>query len=75
MAMPETTIYKDTSPVFSQYQVRMPWKPLVIQPVSKTTFPQPFAHNNFWLCILVTNRRHGFVSLLWGKVVHMVTDI
>ena len=70
MPMPEASVDEDASPVFSQYQVWMPRQAFMIQAISEATPPQPFAHNHFWLRILIVNRRHVFMPLLWSEVVH-----
>ena len=56
--MPETSIYKDAGPVLPQYQVRMSGQPLVVQTITESPTPQPFAHNHLRLRVLRPNRRH-----------------
>ena len=74
MPMPEASVDEDASPVFPQNQVRMPRQPLMIQSVSKTTFPQPTSHNHLWLRILRANARHIFVYFFRRTPTH-ITDV
>ena len=68
--MPKAPIHEDTSFVFPEYQIWMTRKSLMIQPVTKSSFPQPTPHNYFWLRVFTTNRRHCLMTLLWGEMIH-----
>ena len=70
MTMPETTVYKDASSVFTQNDIRMSRQTFMVQSVSESTFPQPLAHNQLQLRVLIVNRRHVLMPLLWSEVVH-----
>lgn len=70
MTMPETAVNKDASPVFSQYQIRMPRQPLVIKPKTETSLPQSSTHYHLWLGILRTNRRHVLIDAFWREFYH-----
>ena len=71
MPMPKTSIHKDTSPVFSQHQIRMSRQSRRIKPISESPTPKPFPHNHLWLRILSSNRRHILVPLFCGELVHV----
>ena len=64
VTMPEATIHKDTCPILPQHQVRMPRQPLVVQPITKSSLPQPSPHNHLRLRVLRPNSRHVIMSLL-----------
>ena len=68
--MPETPIHKYARPIFSQYQVWMPRKPLMIQPISESSLPKPTSHNHLWLRIFRPNRCHIGVCLLFREFIH-----
>jgi hypothetical protein len=72
MPMPKAPVDKDACSIFPQHQVRMPRQPFMIQSISETTLPQPTPHNHFWLRILIVNRRHILMPLLWSEVVHIL---
>ena len=56
--MPEAPVHEDTRPVFPQHQIRMPWQPLVIEPIAESPLPQPTPHNHLGFRILPPDGRH-----------------
>jgi hypothetical protein len=72
MPMPETAVNKNASPVFPEYQIWMTRQPFMVKPVTKTSLPQSTPHNHFWLCILVVDCCHVFVTLLQREPIHAI---
>ena len=70
VSVPEAAVYEDTSSVFLEYQIRMPWQPFVIESVSESSSPQPLSHNHFRLRVLRMDCRHSFVDPFWCEFVH-----
>ena len=73
VSMPEASVHEDACPVFSQYQVRMPRQPLMVQPVTEPSLPQTTTHNHFWLRVLASNRCHVGVPLLCREFIHITS--
>ena len=70
VSVPKAPVHENARPVLPQHQIRMPRQPLVIQPISEPSFPQPTPHHHLRLRILRPNRRHIGVPLLGSDFVH-----
>lgn len=68
--MPEAPVHKDARPVFPQHYVRFPRQSRMVEPISKATTPQEFAHQHFRLRILSLYRSHAPVPLFRSQFVH-----
>ncbi len=47
-------------------------QPLMIESVSKPSFPQTTSYNHFWLGILAADSGHILAALLRGEVIHIL---
>ena len=66
MSMPETAVHHNRNPILRQHNIRLPWKPPVLQPKPEPTRMQPFPNQNFRFGVPATYGRHTFVALRWS---------
>ena len=67
MTMPKATIHKDAGSVLPHHDVGFPWQSWLVQSITESMPPQPFAHNHLRLCVSSVDGCHVCMRLLWCK--------
>ena len=74
MSVPETPVHKYACPILAQHQIRVGWKPVVVQPVAEPVRVKVLPDNHFRLGILAAYVLHAQVALGWGEAVwHVIS--
>lgn len=73
MTMPETSVHKNNSPVFSQYNIGMTGQTGMVEPVAEATAEKEFPHQQFRLRILSAYCSHIAMALFFGQLIHNST--
>lgn len=67
MTMPETSVHKNNSPVFSQYNIGMTGQTGMVEPVAEATAEKEFPNQQFRLSILSVYCSHiPMAAVLWS---------
>lgn len=70
VSVPETTVDKDTSMIFSQYDVRTARQTGMVQAVSESVGEQILSDYHFRLGVGRVYGSHDFMPLFFGKDIH-----
>lgn len=73
MTMPETSVHKNNSPVFSQYNIGMTGQTGMVEPIAEATAEKEFPHQQFRLRIFSAYCSHIAMALFFGQLIHNST--